>query len=187
LFIQQARMQIKNINFSDSVFISLFEDFCLSSKPLPQMDEGSLSRRLSCINDYRNELSSISEISLVAIDGEKKPIMYSFFRLSANKDFVFMDFILPNIRMTSTSNIIKYQLAFCESFLHVYEKTGLDLVEAELNRLFKKEKLIKTLKRFVPAFTLIENKKGEVCSVKVEKNNVIKFYEKLQIKNNRNK
>lgn len=179
-------MEIKDIDFTDNLFICLFEDFCLNSKPLPQMHEGSLSTRLSCINQYRKELSSVSEISLTALDEEKKPILYSFFHLDEGKDFVFMDFIFPNLNIISTSNIIKYQSAFCESFLFVYKKTGLDLVKADLNRESKRGKLINTLKRFVPAFTLIKDKKNKVCSVEVKKNNVINFYEQIKAKSNRN-
>jgi len=180
-------MQIKEIDPDDNVFISLFEDYCLNSKPLPKTHEGSLSRRLAFIGDYRKELCSKEGEHLVIEDINGTPLLFSFFSLSKDKDFVFLEFILPNTRLVSTSNIIKYQTAFCESFIYVYKKTGLDLIKSDISRVCRKRALIKTLQRFVGAFTLIKNKKNEVTSVEVKKENVIKFYEKLQIKNNRNK
>lgn len=101
-----------------------------------------------------------------------------------------MNFIVPNVRLTSTrsiTNITKYKTAFCESFLFAYEETGLDLVKSDINRIYKRESLIKTLVRFLPPFTLVKNQKGEICSVEVEKKNVISFYEKVKSKNNRDK
>ena len=63
----------------------------------------------------------------------------------------------------------------------------MDLVKSDINRIYKRESLIKTLVRFLPPFTLVKNQKGEICSVEVEKKNVISFYEKVKSKNNRDK
>ena len=180
-------MQVRKINLSDEVFLSSFDEYCLSSKPFPRMSEGSLSKRLFSIKELREELISSNQLRLSVSDSENKPVFFCFCTPNDTEDFVFLNFIFPNTSLVFRSNIIKYQTAFCECFLHVFKETNLNLVKSDLMRVFKKEALIKTLKRFASPFDLISDENNEICSVEIKKENVIKFYEKLQIKNNRNK
>ena len=179
-------MEVKDLDFSDSVFQSQFVDYCINSKPLPRMSENSLSMRLSYIYNYRNELCRDSEFKYECLDDDNQAVLYSFFSLNKEKDSIIIDFIFPNTKVVFVHDIAKYQEAFCESFLRIYEDTGLTLVTSPLIRRSKRNSLVRFLTRFCPPFTFIENEKGQIHSVEVDKNNVISFYEKVKSKSDRN-
>lgn len=171
-------MPIKQINLSDSDFNNCLMSFFYLSNPYDLKKGSSLSSIEASKRVLFDDIGHF-DFGICHYEDDGTPSLYSFFSISEGGDSIYLNYIFPNTNFPPNRNIKKYKIAFCKSFLYIYEKTGLSLVKADIRRKNRVSSFIKLIDRFLPPVDLFKNENGEMSLVRIEKEKVLDFYEKM--------